>query len=318
MEKDLYFSYLFLSETLKKFYEENIDTIDISLLISLERDYYAGENMKLIMSDLRKLVHNKEIIWTVNFKKEKFKVKNLKIFVGDALNQHMFYYRHCADYFDKHNVSDEEQIPLDLRKDFEKISRDEGKQEGIDWFMSNIDALNMFSDEKILTKNFEVNDHITTLFEETDETPKLEFLRYEYYYDHNKYNNILNAVENLKANCDFIGRAYTNEAEYFYERLERRHETPKYKDLFVKQSEKYLTDETVPPVISTQNEKLNNHVDFYYYGKLPMHLGVYRGKKSKNCDMLNQYINKNVLTGITDINRVTLREKELIDFSELD
>ena len=316
MEKDLYFSYLFLSETLKKFYEENIDTINISLLISLEKDYYTGENMKLIMSDLRKLVHNKEIIWTVNFKKEKFKVKNLKIFVGDALNQHMFYYRHCADYFDKYNVSDEEQIPLDVRKHFKEISYEEGKQEGIDWFMNNIDALNKFSDEKVLTKDFELNNHITTLFEETDETPKLEFLRYEYYYDHDKYNNILNAVEDLKVNCDFIDRVYFKEATYFYDRLKNRRETPKYKDLFIQQSIKYLTDETVPSVIEAQQQDPNNHTEFYYYGKIPMHLEVYRGKKSKNNSLLNHYINTGLLKGITDINHISLREKEILNYTQ--
>ena len=54
----LHFNYLNLDEILNKFYEKNIDNVDLQLLISLEKDYYIGENMKLIMSDIRKLTKN--------------------------------------------------------------------------------------------------------------------------------------------------------------------------------------------------------------------------------------------------------------------
>ena len=84
-EESLYFSYLNLEEILNKFYKNNINNVDLTLIISLEKDYYMGENMKIIMSDLRRLMNNKEIIWNINGKLEKFKVNKLSLFVGDVL-----------------------------------------------------------------------------------------------------------------------------------------------------------------------------------------------------------------------------------------
>ena len=120
--ESLFFDYLDLESILKRFYNDGVDRIDVTLIliISLEKDYYMGENMKLIMSDLRRLMNNKEIVWNVDGKLEKFKVDKLSLQVGDVLNRHMFYYRHCADYFDKHNIDQEELIPLEIRKDFEE------------------------------------------------------------------------------------------------------------------------------------------------------------------------------------------------------
>ena len=310
MEASLYFGYLNLDNTLKKFYDNNIDNVDATLIISLEKEYYMGENMKLIMSDLRKLMKGKKLVCDIDGKLAEFKVNSLKVFICDTLNVHTFYYRHCAKYFNETGTDDENLIPFELKKEFEKMSFIESKEAGQVWFRDNIDAFNLFSDEKVINKDFLLDDGITTVFEETEETPKLECIRYEYYYKLKEYYKMLDAIEDLKRNCDFIDRAYTNEAEYFYDRLKNRNEAPEYKELFLRQSRRYLTDETVPAIISTQsNEHPNNNIEFYYYGKLPMHLQVYCGKKGKNSNLLNQYIDSGLLKGINDVNRVTLREQ---------
>ena len=309
-EESLYFSYLNLEEILNKFYKNNIDNVDLILIISLEKDYYMGENMKLIMSDLRRLMNNKEIIWNINGKLEKFKVNKLSLFVGDVLNRHMFYYRHCADYFDKHNIDQEDLIPLDIREQFEEKSYIEGKQEGKDWFKDNIDAFNLFSDEKVLTKDYYIGDDITTIFEETENTPKLEYICYEHWYKQPEYKRIEEPLLKIIADpeCSVIDRSYNYEADYFYDRLDKRGETPKYKDLFIQQSRKYLIDETMP-LVSYTCKPINNVIEFYYYGKLSVHLDVYNGKKVKNNETINNYIQQYNLDNIGSNNRVSIRNK---------
>ena len=306
----LYFDYLNLEEILNKFHKSNIDNVDLTLIISLEKDYYMGENMKLIMSDLRRLMNNKEIVWNIDGKLEKFKVNKLSLFVGDVLNRHMFYYRHCADYFDKNNIDQEELIPLEIRKDFEEKSYIEGKEEGKDWFKSNIDAFNLFSNEKVLTKDYYIGDDITTIFEETEDTPRLEYICYKHWYKQPEYKKIeeplLKMIKDQK--CSAIDRCYTHEAEYFYERLEKRNETPKYKDLFVQQSRKYLIDETVPMILNTYN-RTNNTIEIYYYGKLPMHLETYNSIKTKKNKAICNYVRHYNLDNIGSNNRISIRSK---------
>ena len=306
----LHFDYLDLDDLLKKYYTSGINSINLYLLISLEKDYYMGENMKLIMSDLRRLTKNKEIIWNINGKLEKFKVNKLSFFVGDVLNRHMFYYRHCAKYFDEHNVDREDLIPLEVRDNFEKQSYIEGKQEGKDWFKDNIDAFNLFSDEKVLTKDFYIGDDITTIFEETENTPKLEYICYEHWYNQPEYKKIEKPLSKMinDPECSVINRSYDHEANYFYERLEKRNEVPKYKDLFIQQSRKYLIDETMPMTLNTYNTT-NNAIEFYYYGGIPTHLRVYNGKKAKNNKTINDYIKQYNLYGIGNNNRVSIRSK---------
>ena len=309
-ESLLYFNYLNLDKTLNKFYKNGLDNVDIQLLISLEKDYYMGENMKLIMSDLRRLMNNKEIVWNINGKLEKFKVNKMSLIVGDVINRYIIYYRYCVDYFDKHNINKESLIPLEIRKDFEEKSYIEGKEEGKDWFKSNIDAFNLFSNEKVLTKDYYIGDDITTIFEETEDTPKLEYICYEHWYKQPEYKKIEEPLLKMinDPECSAIDRCYTHEAEYFYERLKKRNKTPKYKDLFIQQSRKYLIDETVPFVLNTRN-CINNIVEFYYYGKSPMHLEVYKGRGVKNNKTINSYIRCYSLDNIGNNNRVSVRNK---------
>lgn len=130
MENNLHFFYLGLDEMLKKYRDNNIREIETSLLISLEKEYYTGTSMELIMKDLKKLTKNKKIVRELDGKLEEFQIKNINIFIGDALNHHMFYYRYCVKYFDEHNISDENLIPEDIKKEFIERSYIDGINEG--------------------------------------------------------------------------------------------------------------------------------------------------------------------------------------------
>ncbi|MDD2840373.1 MAG: hypothetical protein PHY80_04610 [Rickettsiales bacterium] len=307
MEKNLYFSYLGLNERLYQFYERGVKDIDCNLIISLEKEYYQGENMKLIMADLRKLMSNKKISMDYNGIKEEFNIKKIGLFVGDTVNRHNLYYRYCAKYFDEHNIDKEELIPLKVKEQFQKEAYIAGTQEGKDWFKDNLEAIQLFSDEKKLTRDFKITDEITTIFKETETTPKLEYICYNYWYTHQKYKEIETALMELyKLQNSVIEKVYNQEAEYFYERFERRNEAPKYKNLFIQQSKKYLIDETIPAVILNSNKEPNNFFDFYYYGKLPHHFEVYNGKRANNNLIIQKYL-ETVLYGINDYARITLR-----------
>ena len=182
MQNNLHFFYLGLDEMLRKYRDNNIREIETSLLISLEKEYYTGSNMELIVKDLKNLTKNKKIIKELDGRSEEFQIKNINIFIGDALNHHMFYYRYCADYFDKHNIDDENLIPKNIKKEFIEKSYIDGMKEGEEWFRNNYKALQLFSNEKQLTQDYDIHNDITTLFEETEDTPKLTFLRYNYFY----------------------------------------------------------------------------------------------------------------------------------------
>ena len=306
MDTSIDFQYLNLDKVLYKLYNSNANGINLYLLVSLEKDYYIGDNLKKIIADLRKLVNNKEIIWNINGKLERFKVNKLSLFVGDVLNRHMFYYRHCADYFDKHNIDQEDLIPLDVRKQFEERSYIDGKQEGKDWFKDNIDAFNLFSDEKVLTKDYYIGDDITTIFEETENTPKLEYICYEHWLRQPEYRKTEQLFFRMihDENCSSIDRCYTYEAEAFYNRLDKRGETPKYKDLFIKQSRKYLMDETIPAVVLSSGD-VSNNLNIYYHGKTQPHFLIYKGKHFIHNKVGQSYLNAG-LQGLSRYEQITI------------
>lgn len=306
--QNLFFNYLNLVETLNRFYKFDIDTVNVTLLVSLEREYYEGKNMKLIMSDLKHLFKNKEIICEINSKTEKFKINRLSLQVGDVLNRHMLYYRHCAQYFDEHNINDENLIPLEIREYFEKISYEEGKQEGKEWFKNNLKAFNLFSDEKVLTKDVYIGDDITEIFAETEDTPALDYICYEHWLSKEKrYKEIKEGILELcNINNSIISGCYDYEIECFLKRLERRNEAPKYTDLFIKQSLKYLIDETIPPTI--ENARKNNYFEIYYGGFLDQHIKVYNGRRALNNKVIRSYV-RGKLNGIDKNTYITIKSK---------
>ena len=62
MQNNLHFFYLGLDEMLRKYRYNNIREIETSLLISLEKEYYTGSNMELILKDQKNLKKNKKKI----------------------------------------------------------------------------------------------------------------------------------------------------------------------------------------------------------------------------------------------------------------
>lgn len=303
MDKELYYNYLNLSEVLEGFYKKNIDNIDLVLLISLENKYFTGDNFKLIMIDLKKLTKNK----IIKYKNKEFKINKLTLMIGDTLRRHVFYYNHCIEYFKQNNIDKEELIPIDIRKTFNSISYKDGILEGKKWFIQNLDSINSFSDNKKIDNNFKINDDITTIFEETDLMPKLEYMSYNHYYNDPKYKEIEDKLKHaIKISNGLISRCYNFEANTFCNRLIRRGEIIDFKELFIQQSKKYLFDETIPVAIRMS---LNNNCDIYYHSKTPLHCLIYNGKNVRNNKELNDYVLNN-LNEIKQYIQVTMKEKD--------
>ena len=86
-----------------------------------------------------------------------------------------------------------------------------------------------------------------------------------------------------------IDRCYNHEANYFYDRLERINKAPKYKDLFIQQSKKYLIDETPATALSNvfANDIKHKTVSLYYGGKIPNHFTVYNGKEARKNSIIS-------------------------------
>ena len=307
MNKNLHFTYFGLEDRLRKFKNHNVQNLDVSLIVSLEKDYYMGENMKLIMKDLKGLFKNKKIIIDIDGETNEFKINYLNLQLGDTLNWHTFYYRYCIDYFEKHNIDKEELIPENIRKQFKENAHIAGINEGKQWFIDNLEAIQLFSDEKQLTKDFNLTDGITTIFEETDYTPKLQLTCYSYWYKHSRYYEIEKSLKELcSMENSLIDDCYKFEAERFFIRLSKRNETPKFKDLFLKQSYKYLFDETMPSVIENSSNNPNNYMDLYFGGLTPAHITIYDGKRAKKNPIIQQYL-KTSLKGLNDAEWVTIK-----------
>ena len=303
MDNKLYYNYLNLSEVLEGFYKNNIDNITLTLLISLGNSYYMGDNFKMIISDLQKLLKGK----IIKYKDKEFKVNKLTLMVGDTLRRHVFYYNHCAEYFKKHNIDKEELIPLEIRKEFDNISYQDGLEESKEWLLKNIDGINSFSNDKKIDDSFKTNNDITTIFEETDLMQKLEYMSYNHYYNNPKYKDIENKLKvAMKISDGLINRCYDFEANTFCNRLLRRGEVIDFKDLFIQQSKKYLFDETIPVAIRMS---LNNNCDIYYHSNTPLHCIIYNGKNVKNNKELNEYVLNN-LNEIRQYIQVTIKEKD--------
>lgn len=292
---------------LNKLYKNNVDNVNINLLISLEKEYYDGENLKLIMSDLKKFIDGKKIVRNINNKVYEFKINKLSLLMHDSLNEYMFYYRHCVDYFKKKNVDREELIPDSVKEEFKKIAYIDGKEEGADWFRHNIDAINLLSEQKVLTKDFVLNDEVTTIFEETENIPKVETIRYDYWWNHPDYEESKQSFMNVvnDPDCSIIDNCFAYEADYFYRRLDNRGETPEFKDFFVRQSKKYLIDETIASLITTDNV-----LTLYYYGRAPSHYTIFDSKKAKNNPKIQYALQNTKVKNIQLFHYVSLREKE--------
>jgi len=59
--------------------------------------------------------------------------------------------------------------------------------------------------------------------------------------------------------------------------------------LFIKQSKKYLIDETIPAVI--KHSDFDNLLEFYFGGRENNHTQVCKGRKAQNDSTLKKYFN---------------------------
>jgi len=213
-----------------------------------------------------------------------------QIEVGDVLNRHMWYYRHCEKYMLENNLETEEQISEKIRNQFKRTAYKEGKEQGREWFRKNIEAINLLmSNNHKLISSFKLNDEITILNQSDNESPKLEFVCYEYWLKHSRYKEVEKALTEVRELPDsIIERAYNHEADFFYDRLSKRQDIHK-KNLFIKQSKKYLIDETIPAVI--KHSDFDNLLEFYFGGRENNHTQVCKGRKAQNDSTLKKYFN---------------------------
>jgi len=282
------FHYNNLNQILFDLHQKNIKSITISLLISLEKEYYEGDNLINILKDLKRLTHNKTIHLDYNSVQTDFEVSKIQIEVGDTLNRHMWYYRFCEEYLLENNLDEEKQIPEAIRNEFNKKAYKKGKEQGLDWFARNIEAVNSLMPENHkLIPSFKLKNEITTLYQGDETYPEIEFVCYEYWLNYPRYKAVENALTEVRNLPDsIIERAYNHEANYFYERLSKRQDIHQ-KDLFIKQSKKYLIDETMPSIIKHSNH--NNLLEFYFGGRENNHTQVCKGKKAQRDLRLKKY-----------------------------
>lgn len=285
------FEYNNLNNILCDLYFNGIRDLDITLIISLEKEYYEGDNLKNILNSLKSLIKNKKLLLKNGIE---FKVNKLQFDVGDSLNRHMWYYRYCAEYFKKQKIDKEYLIPEEIRNEFKRLSYLVGRQQGREWFFNNARTIfNIFNNGNI--NNVVLGDGVTRICDENEETPVIEYMCYDYWLNHPRYKEVENALlEVCSIEDSIIKRAYTRESEFFYDRLVRRNETPEYKDLFIKQSYKYLFDESIPATIKHSSFN-DNDIEFYYNGRENNFSQVFKGKKVSNNKVIQEYLHSTLM-----------------------
>ncbi len=219
---NLEFNYLNLKKYLFKLYKQGLDNFNIALLISLEKEYYEGKNLKRIIKDLVKLSNNIEC----NFdgKKVNFKVVRIRLTICDALNRHRWIYRYLEEYMIKNNLTEEHQVPDNIKQEMEKKAYKVGKQQGADWFKNHaIDAINeILPIDKRINKDFLLADEITEIFEGNNKIPKFDCSRTDTWLNHPRYEAIKNAIIEIRnLPNSVVERSFYNEAKYFLDRLTR-------------------------------------------------------------------------------------------------
>ena len=262
--------------------------IDIHLLISLERNYYNKDYFfKLCKNIKQNLLNQKNFI---KIEADIIFVDSFDLNLGSTLNRHNWYYRYCEKYMSNENLTEEEQIPNNIREEFSQRAYQKGKKQGKEWITNNIKAINqLIPEDHKLNKNFQINDSITTLYEGNSENTKIRCIDYDYWLNHPRYKMV---YDNLKKACklknSIIDRAFKFESNFFYKRFNKV-KNIKYKNLFEEQSYKYLFDETVSYII--KNYEKNNILEFYYNGKETV-TEAFRGRKAQNDPIIKKLMEK--------------------------
>ncbi|HSQ97901.1 MAG TPA: hypothetical protein VLL98_04240 [Rickettsiales bacterium] len=313
----LEFSYLNLNNYLLELHKNNIHDLNILLLISLETNYYEGENLKQILLDLKKLSNNLVYQFDIldengkptgkKTEKIKFKVNKIQIDNGDVLNRHRWIYRFFEKYMLENNLTKEEDIPENIKQDLEEKAYIKGLQQGKDWFREHaIDAINLIiPQENKLQKDFQLTNGVTKLFEGNEEIPSLEYVCYEYWLKHHNYKKVEKLFNEVRFLEDSpIEKAFNNTANDFLERLIKRNQIQWFPDMFKKYSISYLSDETIKHAL-IQSESNNNFE--LYFGALPYDL-LFRSEEVKQNKTINNLL-KDELLSLTKRGLITIRTK---------
>lgn len=308
LEEGLEFNYLNLEKYLYKLYKQGIDNINILLLISLEKDYYEGDNFKRILKDLINLSNN--LICCFDDKEIKFKVNKISLDAGDTANRWRWIYRYNEKYMLEHNLTNEEDIPQNVVDEISLKSYETAKQQGKDWFMEHaLDAINLILPEnKKINKELQFNDRITTVFEGNNQIPTIDRICYDYWLNHPNYKKIEKAILELrKLENSVVEKSYDHDVNYFIERMAKRGEFAKFPKMFEKYSRLYVFDETMP--MAMRHQEAENNFEFYWFGREPSYIEVYQGKKARNNEKIKYYL-ENELKGVDTRNYIPIREKK--------
>lgn len=311
---ELVFNYLNLNKYLRELHTKGIHDINLMLLISLEKEYYEGENLKRIMLDLKRLCNS--LVCEFDGEEVKFKVNKVSLDVGDILNRHNIMYRYNAEYMKKHGLEKEEDIPPPILEEFKARAYEAGRQQGRDWFRDHaVDAINgMFGDEDgdgaggiKIPKDFGIGSGVTQISAGDDRFPPLEYICADYWLEHPRYELVAKGIEEVRnLPFSFLEKSYIHEAKYFLQRLVKRGEVDNFPDMFIKYSKDYLVEETIEKIIICQESHSN--IEFYYYCSEPQFSKIFRSKDANKSKILQEQISS-VLNGAEKQIRVALRDK---------
>lgn len=270
------------------------DSIDIQLIISMERGYYEGDIFFKLIQDIKNNLLNNSNYIISNSKK--IYVNKFTFLVADSLNKRNWYYRYALDYMNKNGLNKENEILDRIKKDLKHKALLRSKEQGLEWILNNSKAIELLIPDNITSiKNIEINDKITVLTKASDTLPQIEIMRYDNLFNHPKFNctkDILSKICHLENSI--IERNFKYEATYFYNRQIRMDRDILDKDFFINQSMKYLFDETVAYLID--GAKKRNLLEFYFNGKELPSSQCFRGKKAQNDPVIKKYL-QNELKG---------------------
>ena len=303
---NLAFKYLGLKKYLLELHQMGINDVNLFLLISLEKEYYEGDNLTKIVNDLMKLSNN--LVLNINNEIVKFKVNKISFDVGDILNRHRWIYRYNEKYMLDNGLTDnqEDKIPLDVEEQIKAKAYETGKNQGFDWFKNNcVNAINIIlpKNEQI-SKDLSLNNDITKIFNGNDNIPEMEYICYEHWLKHKNYNNIAEILDKIRfLDNSIIEKAFNHEANYFLERLTKRNEFPKFPNSFIEHSKDYLVDETIKDIIINKEPK---NILMYYFGLEPKVFTTFKGKKAKSNVQIQKYYNQE-LSSLDNLYWVSIR-----------
>jgi len=265
-----------LNLELDKIHNENII---INLPISIEKNIY-NEHLSNFFQFITKTIFS--ISTTC-------KCSCIQLDVGDILNRHNWYYRYCEQYMFKKKINKEEQIPKKIRESFYKKAYIAGQKQGENWLKENISYINqLIPKEYKLNKDFQIKDGITILYKGDKNNPKIEYISHKYWLEHKKYKKIKKQLEEICATDDsVVDRSIKYTSKNFYNLVK---ESIKYKELFIKQSYKYLFDETISATIMSNQ---HNCLEFYCGNEIPP-IQALRGRKAQKSIIIKKYLDKDL------------------------